>query len=145
MWGQGAVVLLAGVLLTACATVVQPGASGRDDHVKVVDETGWLTSSEDPWSGTFPLDSGTDTLLFNPDGDQRTLVVTWLSGVCVHDRTITLTNQGDLLSVVLDMGKPDELPEGAGCPAMGIQYVVGLHFDRIVARADAELSVRTWQ
>ena len=143
MRGRVATLVGLSMLTAACSSWMAPTEVPHHDDVTVLDETGWLVSSDDHWAGTVPLDIGTNTALFNPVGDPRTLVVTWLSGVCVHDRAITLAQREGSLNLTLDMGFPDELPNGAGCPAMGIQYAVGLRFDRIITRDDVSLDVRT--
>ena len=142
MRGRVATLVALSMLAAACSSWQAPSEVPHHDDVTVLDETGWLLSSG-PWAGTIPADIGTSTALFNPVGEPETLVVTWLSGVCVHDRAITLTQREGRLSLALDMGFPDELPDGAGCPAMGVQYAVGLRFDRILTRDDVSLDVRT--
>ncbi len=140
MWGRGIVVLLA-LVLAACVTSASSSVLPTpDEHVQVRDETGWMlsygfnpTSARESPSNEDPL----RTRLFNPVGTMNQLVLVWFTGVCLYDRSVTLSAVDDRLRIDLYRGTPTS--SAAECPAEGRLYTLGWTFDRDVPVASVDL------
>jgi len=135
----GTLGLTCALALAGCALAWSPTPTPvptPDLQIRVEDQTGWLLDFGTAWPGQPPDDGGDPlrTRLFNPDGDLSQLVVYWVSGVCLYDRSITLVQDGGRLVVDLDRGAPAANHDA--CPAMAVSRAVRLTLDRPVAARD---------
>ena len=137
-------IVLLGLVLTACVTSPSPSAVPTpDDQVQVRDESGWLVSqgfNQPSVSAPSPDADPLRTQLFNPVGTKNQLILVWFTGICLYDRSVTLSVVDDHLRIDLDRGTPT--PSATECPAEGRLYTLGLTFDRNVPAASVDLEVR---
>lgn len=134
-----AALLLAGLLLTSCASASpttpapDPGIlvanhGGEDIRVEIIDQTGWLLRA----AATLIGGGTTGAHVANPPGESQVLVVQWIGGACERHRSVILKDNGGQLFVVLNRGSVPDPVDGHLCADVALWYEVRLEFDRNV-------------